>query len=234
MCLAPHTFAKWCITHTATAFVTHRSSLHRSHRHRKKTAEWADALHVSYSKGITMCKYDCWVATNSLLRFEALGWSALRADRSMRDIDGDGGSKEAASADKSTYWPGALARLTTLPHRCPSSHTTLLCLQQLVTRKSPLMRILLSSRLIRSRPPLYHGLKSRFCLFSSSQNRSHPRSFILSHQRSVTSCRLVSFLLIQPLQFVRNVGITHGDESRVGYYVGMMVCLKVILSVYLT
>jgi hypothetical protein len=26
-------------------------------------------------------------------------------------------------------------------------------------------------------------------------------------------------------QFVRNVGITHGDESRVGYYVGLMVCL---------
>ncbi len=35
------------------------------------------------------------------------------------------------------------------------------------------------------------------------------------------------FLLIHPPQFVRNVGITHGDESRVGYYVGMMVCLGV-------
>jgi hypothetical protein len=35
------------------------------------------------------------------------------------------------------------------------------------------------------------------------------------------------FFLIYPLQFVRNVGITHGDESRVGLYVGMMVCLGV-------
>ena len=29
------------------------------------------------------------------------------------------------------------------------------------------------------------------------------------------------------VQFVRNVGITHGDESRVGYYVGLLVCLNV-------
>jgi hypothetical protein len=42
------------------------------------------------------------------------------------------------------------------------------------------------------------------------------------------------FLLIHPPQFVRNVGITHGDESRVGYYVGMMVCLGVDLSTQLT
>jgi hypothetical protein len=41
---------------------------------------------------------------------------------------------------------------------------------------------------------------------------------------------LVLFLLIHPLQFVRNVGITHGDESRVGYYVGMMVCSRVDTS----
>jgi hypothetical protein len=27
------------------------------------------------------------------------------------------------------------------------------------------------------------------------------------------------------VQFARNVGITHGDESRVGYYVGLLVCL---------
>ena len=39
------------------------------------------------------------------------------------------------------------------------------------------------------------------------------------------------FLLIYPLQFVRNVGITHGDESRVGYYVGMMVCPRVDTSI---
>ncbi|SRR6266852_3423986 len=72
--------------------------------------------------------------------------------------------------------------------------------------------------------PLSHGRKSGFCLFSSSQNHLQPRSFIPSHQRSVPFSRLVWILLIHPLQFVRNVGITHGDESRVGYYVGMMVC----------
>ena len=26
------------------------------------------------------------------------------------------------------------------------------------------------------------------------------------------------------LQLIRDVGITHGDETRVGYYVGLMVC----------
>jgi hypothetical protein len=83
----------------------------------------------------------------------------------------------------------------------------------------------LRSRLFRNRLlPLSHGHKSGFCLFSSSQNHLHPRSFIPSHQRSVAFCGLVLFPLICPLQFVRNVGITHGDESRVGYYVGMMVC----------
>lgn len=39
---------------------------------------------------------------------------------------------------------------------------------------------------------------------------------------------------LPPLQFVRNVGITHGDESRVGYYVGMMVCSGVVTSILLT
>jgi hypothetical protein len=34
-------------------------------------------------------------------------------------------------------------------------------------------------------------------------------------------------------QFVRNVGITNGDESRVGYYVGLMVCPGVNLSTQL-
>ena len=49
-------------------------------------------------------------------------------------------------------------------------------------------------------------------------------------------CHLLQtqFLLIHPPQFVRNVGITHGDESRVGYYVGMMVCPGVSLSTDLT
>jgi len=85
----------------------------------------------------------------------------------------------------------------------------------------------LRSRLCRKRLPLSHGRKSGFCLFSSSQNHLHPRSFIPSYQRSVALSRLVLFPLIHrihPLQFVRNVGIAHGDESRVGYYVGMMVC----------
>jgi hypothetical protein len=31
-------------------------------------------------------------------------------------------------------------------------------------------------------------------------------------------------------QFVRNVGITNGDETRVGYYVGLMVRPEVNLS----
>ena len=35
------------------------------------------------------------------------------------------------------------------------------------------------------------------------------------------------FFLSPTVQFVRNVGITHGDESRVGYYVGLLVCLHV-------
>jgi hypothetical protein len=47
-------------------------------------------------------------------------------------------------------------------------------------------------------------------------------------------CILVSSFHIHPLQFVRNVGITHGDESRVGLYVGMMVCLGVDLSTHLS
>ena len=100
-------------------------------------------------------------------------------------------------------------------------------------RKFLLVRTLhfsLRSRLFRNRPPLSHGRKSGFCLFSSSQNHLHPRSFIPSHRRSVAFCRRDLFLLIHPLQFVRNVGITHGDESRVGYYVGMMVCPGVDLS----
>jgi hypothetical protein len=78
----------------------------------------------------------------------------------------------------------------------------------------------LRSRLLR-RPPPSHGPKSGFYLFSCSRNLSHPRSFILSHQRSVTFCILVPFLHVYTLKFVRNVGITHGDESRVGLYVGM-------------
>jgi hypothetical protein len=39
---------------------------------------------------------------------------------------------------------------------------------------------------------------------------------------------LVSSLHVHPLQFVRNVGITHDDEPRVGLYVGMMVCITVL------
>jgi hypothetical protein len=35
------------------------------------------------------------------------------------------------------------------------------------------------------------------------------------------------FSFILCLQFVRNVGITHGDESRVGYYVGMLVRFEI-------
>lgn len=100
-------------------------------------------------------------------------------------------------------------------------------------KKFLLVRILhssLPSRLFRKSLPLSHGRKSGFCSFSSSQNHLHPRSFIPSHQRSVAFCRLVLFPLIHPLQFVRNVGITHGDESRVGYYVGMMVCPGVYTS----
>lgn len=47
--------------------------------------------------------------------------------------------------------------------------------------------------------------------------------------------RFVSLhVLSHPLQFVRNVGITHGDESRVGFYVGMMVSLGVDLSTHPT
>ena len=38
------------------------------------------------------------------------------------------------------------------------------------------------------------------------------------------------FLLTHSLQFVRSVGITHGDESRVGYYVGLMVRSSVNLD----
>jgi hypothetical protein len=41
-------------------------------------------------------------------------------------------------------------------------------------------------------------------------------------------------MMIHPLQFVRNVGITHGDESRVGYYVGVMVRPGIDLSTRLT
>src|SRR5260370_25785774 len=40
-----------------------------------------------------------------------------------------------------------------------------------------------------------------------------------------TQFQFFSFILC--LQFVRNVGITHGDESRVGYYVGMLVRFEV-------
>ncbi len=94
-----------------------------------------------------------------------------------------------------------------------------------------LMRTLPSSprnRLFKSRH-LSHGLKSGFCSFSSSQSHLRPRSYILSHQRSVrflqTPFHFFSFILC--LQFVRNVGITHGDESRVGYYVGMLVRFEV-------
>lgn len=45
--------------------------------------------------------------------------------------------------------------------------------------------------------------------------------------RHFPQTRFISFSSIHPPQFVRNVGITHGDESRVGYYVGMLVCLGV-------
>ena len=102
-----------------------------------------------------------------------------------------------------------------------------------MTKKLFLVRAHRSSprtRLSRNKPLLSHGPKSGFCLFSSSQNHLHPRSFIPSHRRSVAFCRLSLFLLMQISQFVRNVGITHGDESRVGYYVGMMVCPRVITS----
>ena len=74
----------------------------------------------------------------------------------------------------------------------------------------------------RNSPSLFRGLKSEFCSLSSSQNHSHPRSYTLSHLRFITSCPIAS-VLMRPLQFVRNVGITDGDESRVGYYVGLMV-----------
>jgi hypothetical protein len=139
-------------------------------------------------------------------------------------------SRRVASAIKSTvhnYWSGC-AQPPAPTFVAPLHTFSSLCLQQLRTRKSLQMRSLLFSlqnRLSRGRPPLSHGPKSGFCLFFSLQNHLHPRSYILSHQRSVTFSRLrvLSFLLIHPPQFVRNVGITHGDESRVGYYVGMMV-----------
>ena len=67
----------------------------------------------------------------------------------------------------------------------------LLCLQLPVTMMFPPMRRPPSSpqtEVRRNRLPLFRGLKSGFCSFSSSQNRSHPRSYTLSHPRSVTSC----------------------------------------------
>jgi hypothetical protein len=44
---------------------------------------------------------------------------------------------------------------------------------------------------------------------------------------SADSFQFIFLIQIHPphWQFVRNVGITHGDESLVGYYVGMMVRL---------
>lgn len=36
------------------------------------------------------------------------------------------------------------------------------------------------------------------------------------------------------VQLVRNIGITHGDETRVAYYVGLMVRAKLLLAVLTT
>ena len=76
---------------------------------------------------------------------------------------------------------------------------------------------------------LFCGLKSGSYFFFCSQSRLHHRSYILLRQRHVISSQLSSFSY-HALQFVRNVGITHGDESRVGYYVGLMVRSSVNLD----
>jgi hypothetical protein len=70
---------------------------------------------------------------------------------------------------------------------------------------------------------------------SPARRTSYIPGHLPLHTRGLSlSAHSFHFLLIHPPQFVRNVGITHGDESRVGYYVGMMVSLGVDLSTYLT
>ena len=57
---------------------------------------------------------------------------------------------------------------------------------------------------------------------------THLPSHISFRTRSTLLLPIDKFFFLSPsiVQFVRNVGITHGDESRVGYYVGLLVCLK--------
>jgi hypothetical protein len=74
---------------------------------------------------------------------------------------------------------------------------------------------------------------------SPARRTSYIPGHLPLHTRGLSlSADSFCFLLIHPphWQFVRNVGITHGDESRVGYYVGMMVrlVLELICLTYLT
>ena len=49
--------------------------------------------------------------------------------------------------------------------------------------------------------------------------------------RSTTTFRTpVAYLSF--VQLVRNIGITHGDETRVGYYVGLMVSQILLLAAF--
>ncbi len=109
--------------------------------------------------------------------------------------------------------------------------------QQLVASKFPRVQLMkkrpssLRNRRPKS-PPRSHGPKSGYCLSSSSQSHSRLKSSTPSHQSYAPPfpaefCFRFFLSSVHPLQFVRNVGITHGDESRVGYYVGMLVRLVI-------
>lgn len=165
--------------------------------------------------------------TKFLITFRSARLSALRADRRMRDIDG--GSKEAASADKSTYWRGALARLTTLLfiHNHVMSATTR-DEEVFPDEDTPLLTPLQKL----STPVPWAQVSILLVLQLAEPLTSQVIYPFTPEVRHVLRTRFI--LLIHPLQFVRNVGITHGDESRVGYYVGMMVCPIVDLSIHLT
>ena len=70
---------------------------------------------------------------------------------------------------------------------------------------------------------LFRGLNSISFWCSSLPSLWVYKSFTPSRHRWVLPCAYRSYTQISSFQLIRDVGITNGDESQVGYYVGLMV-----------
>ena len=75
----------------------------------------------------------------------------------------------------------------------------------------------------RNDQPLCHGFNSLSFCFSSSPNRWLRKLYTLLRRRYVLSSACWRSIHLTHFQLVRDLGITNGNESQVGYYVGLLV-----------